>query len=94
MGESFYLTLCVALVVVLIICIIILVRIYTRLMSRNETLRESIENLSRLNDRLRMDRHDYLNHLQIVYGLMELGEYDEMDQYLRKFYRELQNNAR
>ena len=87
--KAFYLWLCAVLVVILIICIVILVRIYNRLMSRNEILRESIANLGRLNDRLRMDRHDYLNHLQIVYGLMELEEYDEMNQYLRKMYREL-----
>ena len=89
MGETFYLILCAVLVVILICCIVILVRIYTGLMNRNETLRESIENLSRLNDKLRMDRHDYLNQLQVVYGLMELGEYDEMNSFLRRVYREL-----
>ena len=56
-------------------CLVILLRSYMRLTSRNKALRESVENLGALNDRLRMDRHDYLNHLQIVYGLMELEEY-------------------
>ena len=56
---------------------------------RNNALIETIDNLSRLNDKLRMDRHDYLNQLQIVYGLMELEEYDEMNSYLRKVYKEL-----
>ncbi|MCR5104279.1 MAG: Spo0B domain-containing protein [Eubacterium sp.] len=87
--KSFYLLLLVVLVVILIICIIILVRSYKRLLNRNELLHESLENLSNLNDKLRMDRHDYLNHLQIVYGLMELEEYDEMNSYLRKVYKEL-----
>ncbi|MBO4781909.1 MAG: Spo0B domain-containing protein, partial [Lachnospiraceae bacterium] len=64
-NKTFYLVLCGILVVILIACIIALVRIYNRLMKRNETLRESIENLSRFNDKLRMDRHDYLNHLQV-----------------------------
>ncbi|MBO4653203.1 MAG: Spo0B domain-containing protein [Lachnospiraceae bacterium] len=70
-------------------CLVILLRSYLRLTSRNKSLRESVENLGALNDRLRMDRHDYLNHLQIVYGLMELEEYDEMNAYLRKVYKEL-----
>ena len=70
-------------------CLVILLRSYMRLTSRNKALRESVENLGALNDRLRMDRHDYLNHLQIVYGLMELEEYDEMNEYLRKVYKEL-----
>ena len=87
--KDFYLLLCVVLVVILAACIVLLVRSYRRLAAENETLRESIENLGRLNDRLRMDRHDYLNHLQIVYGLMELGEYDEMNSYLKKVYKEL-----
>ena len=70
-------------------CLVILLRSYMRLTSRNKALRESVENLGALNDRLRMDRHDYLNHLQIIYGLMELEEYDEMNEYLRKVYKEL-----
>ena len=88
-NKTFYLVLCGIMVVILIACIIALVRIYNRLMKRNEILRESIENLSRFNDRLRMDRHDYLNHLQVVYGMMELEEYDEMNAYLKKVYKEL-----
>ncbi len=90
MGDtSLYLILCVILVVVLAGCIVILAKNYMKLLSSNDALRESIDNLCRLNDKLRMDRHDYLNHLQIVYGLMELEEYDEMNSYLRKVYKEL-----
>lgn len=87
--TDLYLLLCVILVVVLIACIFILVKMYLRLSKRNENLVESIENLGRLNDKLRMDRHDYLNHMQVVYGLMELEEYDEMSEYLRKIYKEM-----
>ena len=89
-GSSvFYLVLCVILVVVLAACLVILARQFMRLSDQNLILRENLENLGRLNDKLRMDRHDYLNHLQIVYGLMELEEYDEMNSYLRKVYKEL-----
>jgi sensor histidine kinase regulating citrate/malate metabolism len=77
------------LAVILIGCIGVLIRNYMKLIARNDALRESIDNLCKLNDKLRMDRHDYLNHLQIVYGLMELEEYEEMNAYLRKFYKEL-----
>ncbi len=84
-----YLILSVTLAVILIGCIGVLIRNYMKLIARNDALRESIDNLCKLNDKLRMDRHDYLNHLQIVYGLMELEEYEEMNAYLRKFYKEL-----
>lgn len=90
MGDrSIYLIFCVVLVVILTGCIIILINNYQKLLNRNNALIETIDNLSRLNDKLRMDRHDYLNQLQIVYGLMELEEYDEMNSYLRKVYKEL-----
>ncbi|WP_051638808.1 sensor histidine kinase [Butyrivibrio sp. NC2002] len=84
-----YLILSVTLAIILIGCIGVLIRNYMKLIARNDALHESIDNLCKLNDKLRMDRHDYLNHLQIVYGLMELEEYDEMNAYLRKFYKEL-----
>ena len=90
MGDtSLYLIFCVALVVILTGCIIILIKNYQQLINRNNALIETIDNLSRLNDKLRMDRHDYLNQLQVVYGLMELEEYEEMKSYLRKVYKEL-----
>ena len=90
MGEkTVYLIFLVTFVVILSGCIAILVRNYVQLINRNDALRESIDNLCKLNDKLRMDRHDYLNQLQIVYGLMELEEYEEMNAYLRKVYKEL-----
>ena len=82
--RSLYLIFCVALVVILTGCIIILIRNYLKLLNRNDALIETIDNLSRLNDKLRMDRHDYLNQLQVVYGLLELEVYDEMNSSLRE----------
>ncbi|WP_155834319.1 sensor histidine kinase [Butyrivibrio sp. VCD2006] len=86
---NIYLLLLIILSVVLMACLVILARSYLRLLDRNKSLVETVSNLGELNDRLRMDRHDYLNQLQIVYGLMELEEYDEMNSYLRKVYKEL-----
>ncbi len=89
-GDTFlYFIVCVILVVILVCCIVILIKNYMKLLASNDALRESVNNLCGLNDKLRMDRHDYLNHLQIIYGLMELEEYDEMNSYLRKVYKEL-----
>lgn len=83
------LILCAVSVAILAICILLLLRSYMKIKNREEILKESLENLGRLNDKLRMDRHDYLNHLQVVYGLMELGEYEEMNSYLKKIYKEV-----
>lgn len=82
------------LIVILLISLLLLIRSCRKLADRNDALRESIDNLGRLNDRLRMDRHDYLNHLQVVYGLMELKEYDEMSAYMKEVYRELMKTGK
>ncbi len=42
-----------------------------------------------LNHTLRAQRHDFLNHLQVVYSLMEMDEYAEATDYLEKVYGEI-----
>lgn len=87
--KMLYLLLLTILAVILMACLVFLFISNQKLIKRNVALREIIDNLGELNDRLRMDRHDYLNHLQIVYGLMELEEYEDMNAYLKKVYKEL-----
>lgn len=71
------------------VCIILLI-IYAWKMKRHYiTLRESYENLEKLNSNLRAQRHDYLNHLQVVYGLMEMEEYQELKNYLQPVYKDM-----
>ena len=74
-------------VLILTSCIAVFVAIYTRLRQQYEALTQSYHNLERLNSDLRAQRHDYLNHLQVVYGLMELEEYDELKEYLSPIYK-------
>jgi len=50
-------------------------------------LQESFHNLEQLNYELRAARHDYLNHLQVVYGLLELEEYEDLKNYLTPVYK-------
>lgn len=52
-------------------------------------LKESFENLENLNLKLRSQRHEYLNEMQIVYGLLELGEYNEAYNYLKPVYEDI-----
>ncbi len=56
---------------------------------RNEDLLESMKNLEELNTTLRVQRHDYLNHLQVVYGLIELEEYEEAKRYMEPVFNEV-----
>ena len=42
-----------------------------------------------LNRTLRMQRHDFLNHLQVVYSLLEMQEYKDATDYLEKVYGDI-----
>lgn len=67
--------------------VIFTVIIYERLYY--DTVHESFKNLEALNFKLRSQRHDYLNELQIVYGLLEIGEYQEAVNYLKPVYTDI-----
>ncbi len=56
-----------------------------------EDLEESNLQMDTLNHTLRAQRHDFLNHLQVVYSLMEMQEYDEATDYLDKVYGEIRS---
>jgi sensor histidine kinase regulating citrate/malate metabolism len=47
---------------------------------------ESIGSLNGLNRTLRAQRHDFLNHLQVVYSLIEAGDFTEAKAYIEKEY--------
>lgn len=85
---------CLAVVVALMFCLIWVLRLYEKLRRRYETLVESFYDLQRLNGELREQRHDYLNHLQVVYGMMELEEYDELHDYLRPIYKDMMKTGK
>ena len=87
MTISFAFCLCV--VAVLVICIVVILKVLIRLKKGYDALMESYRNLEELNSTLRAQRHDYLNHLQVVYGMMELEEYEELHAYLEPVYKDM-----
>lgn len=50
---------------------------------------ESIQNLEEFNTKLREQRHDYLNQIQIVHGLLEIDEFEEAKNYLQLVFRDI-----
>ncbi|MEF9959988.1 MAG: Spo0B domain-containing protein [Niameybacter sp.] len=64
---------------------------YYFLITREERkdIKEIIHSLESLNFTLREQRHDYLNHIQVIYGLMELAEYEEAQKYMEPVYDSL-----
>lgn len=83
------LLLCLLVGVVLMLCLIWILMLYEKLKRHYEALAESFYRVQELNTQLRGQRHDYLNHLQIVYGMMELEEYEELHDYLEPIYRDM-----
>ena len=70
----------------MLLCI---VGLYLAMRYTNHDLEDSIHNLERLNAKLRTQRHDYLNHFQVIYGLMELEEYGEAKKYLAPVFKDI-----
>ena len=85
---------CLTAVAVLAVCIVIFFMAYRKLKSLYEDLQVSYNHLEKLNSDLRSQRHDYLNHLQVVYGLMELEEYAELKRYLQPVYKDMQKTGK
>lgn len=81
------LTFCLLAVGVLAVCMVLILIQYQRLRIRCTQLQDILNNLEQLNFELRAVRHDYLNHLQVVYGLLELEEYQDLKNYLEPVYK-------
>ena len=80
---------CLIVTSVLLLCIGVMLKLLYKLKCSYDALEESYRNLEQLNGTLRAQRHDYLNHLQVVYGMMELEEYEELHQYLEPVYKDM-----
>jgi len=55
---------------------------------------DAMAKLEQLNLTLRAQRHDFLNHLQVVYSLAELNDTEEMRAYIRRVYGDIQRVSR
>lgn len=91
---KFYLVLSLLVAVALLLCIGVMLKLLYRLKGSYDALEESYKNLEQLNSTLRAQRHDYLNHLQVVYGMMELEEYEELHQYLEPVYKDMMKTGK
>ena len=59
-----------------------------------KSLQDNLDSLNALNTRLRRQRHEYLNEMQVVYGLLELGEAEEALTFLKPVYDETARTGR
>lgn len=52
-------------------------------------VQDSLNALEQLNIKLRKQRHEYLNEMQVVYGLLEIDEAEEALRYLKPVYEDI-----
>ncbi|MBQ9325333.1 MAG: Spo0B domain-containing protein [Clostridia bacterium] len=65
-----------------------------KLMDKADAMTQTMEDMENFNNTLRAQRHDFLNHLQVVYSLMEMQEYEEANAYIEKVYGEIARVSR
>lgn len=57
-----------------------------KLITQLDDMDETIDAMGQFNNTLRAQRHDFLNHLQVVYSLIEMEEYREANDYIEQVY--------
>lgn len=80
--------------VILLTCLIHVLLLYEKMRRRYEALLISYRQMQNMNETLRSQRHDYLNHMQVVYGMLELEEYEEIHAYLSAVYKNLMKTGK
>lgn len=61
-----------------------------RIARQSEMLEDAYGQLEDLNATLRAQRHDFMNHLQVVFGLIEMQDYAEAKEYIERVYGDIQ----
>ena len=65
-----------------------------KLLTQLDDMDDTIDAMSQFNNTLRAQRHDFLNHLQVVYSLIEMEEYQEANEYIEKVYGRITSVSR
>ena len=64
------------------------------LVQKTKELEEAYGQLEDLNRKMRAQRHDFMNHLQVVYSLIEMNEPGEAIDYMDRIYGDMQRVSR
>lgn len=69
-------------------------RLNLRFTAQQEAFEETYYQLEDLNRTMRAQRHDFMNHLQVVYSLIEMQEPQEATAYIDRVYGDMQRVSR
>ena len=62
-----------------------------RVEDQRRMLEDAYRQLEKLNRTLRAQRHDFKNHLQVVYSLTEMAAYKDVQEYVQRIYEDVQS---
>lgn len=65
------------------------ISLYVVSRSQEASVREAMKNLEEMNLKLRAQRHDYLNHVQVLHGLLEMNEYAAAKEYIEPLFKDI-----
>lgn len=65
-----------------------------RTLYQMESMEKTVQDMEGLNNTLRAQRHDFLNHLQVVFSLMEMEEYKDAQEYIERVYGDIRAVSR
>ena len=69
---------------------IVMLRPLAMLNERVKQTENSLDDLNKLHNTLRAQRHDFMNHLQVVHSLIELGKHNDAGEYIDKVYTSIE----
>ncbi len=84
----------ISIIMVLLGAVISTTGLVSLLRYQKKNYEESLKGLENLNLKLREQRHDYLNQMQIVNGLLELGEFESARDYLQPVFKDIMKVSR
>jgi sensor histidine kinase regulating citrate/malate metabolism len=61
-----------------------------KLNRQSDMLEDALSRVNDLNGTLRAQRHDFMNHLQVVFGLLDMGENADARAYVERVYGDIQ----
>ncbi|NPV28935.1 MAG: GHKL domain-containing protein [Firmicutes bacterium] len=65
-----------------------------RAQAEAEVNRVRLQETRQMVDMLRAQRHDFLNHLQVIYGLIQVGKSDVVEDYISQVNEEIQKSSK
>lgn len=81
-------------VLVTVLCVFVLWRVSMKQRTDYDNLVRAYRQLEEWNAQLRAQRHDHLNQLHVISGLLEVEEYDALRDYIRPICHELERSGK